>query len=236
MKNNFAKITPNPLSLIIPKDEGSIISTNITIENLTNKYLIYQILINKKGIIFVKPASSYILPNQNISVEINNYNKISSKEYKNLKILVMIIPQNKEIKSIEEAKNLFHILKNQEIPKQQILIDLNFVMEEIINTDISTNNNIYDNINNTEEKLNSVNYSNKRSQLISKNEEILENLEIHKKKMEALIEQNNKKNENSKNKANKKYNFDYLIMISIILFGLILGSNFAIGYNKLYNK
>ena len=50
------------------------------------------------------------------------------------------------------------------------------------------------------------------------------------------MEQNNTINEKTKRKIKKKYNFDNLIMVSIILLGLIIGANFAIGYNKLFNK
>ena len=49
------------------------------------------------------------------------------------------------------------------------------------------------------------------------------------------MEQNSKISGKIKKKI-KKYNFDNLIMISIILLGLILGGNFAIGYNKLFHK
>ena len=238
MFNNFAKVDPNPLSLIISKDPQNKIPYNITIQNLTEKYLIFGLLINTKGILLAKPAISYILPNQNISVEINIIkNNLSLDEYKKSKIVVIIIPYNEEIKSVEQAKNLFQVLKKKDIDKQEIFIDLNFTQEEIIDTDINNNTNITnDEINNKEEKILFVNHTNIRSQLMAKKEEILKNLQVNRKKLENLMEQKGIIIEKTKNKIKKKYNFDNLIMISIILFGLIMGSNFAILYNKLFHK
>ena len=240
MQKNFAKVEPNSLSLIIPKDSLNKIPYNITIQNLTDKYLIFGLLINTKGILLAKPAISYILPNQNVSVEINIVkNNLSLDEYKKTKIVVIIIPYNEEIKSVEQAKNLFQILKRKEIDKQEIFIDLNFAQEEIIDTDIINNNtNITNdgNDNNNEEKILFTNYTNIRSQLMAKKEEILKNLQINRKKLENLMEQKSTIIEKTKNKIKKKYNFDNLIMVSIILLGLIFGANFAILYNKLFHK
>jgi len=240
MQKNFAKVEPNPLSLIIPKDSQNKIPYNITIQNLTDKYLIFGLLINTKGILLAKPAISYILPNQNVSVEINIVkNNLSLDEYKKTKIVVIIIPYNEEIKSVEQAKNLFQILKRKENDKQEIFIDLNFTQEEIIDTDIINNNtNITnnDNDNNNEEKILFTNYTNIRSQLMAKKEEILKNLQVNRKKLENLMEQKSTIIEKTKQKIKKKYNFDNLIMVSIILLGLIFGANFAILYNKLFHK
>ena len=240
MQKNFAKVEPNPLPLIISKDSQNKIPYNITIQNLTDKYLIFGLLINTKGILLAKPAISYILPNQNVSVEINIVkNNLSLDEYKKTKIVVIIIPYNEEIKSVEQAKNLFQILKRKEIDKQEIFIDLNFAQEEIIDTDIINNNtNITNdgNDNNNEEKILFTNYTNIRSQLMAKKEEILKNLQINRKKLENLMEQKSTIIEKTKQKIKKKYNFDNLIMVSIILLGLIFGANFAILYNKLFHK
>jgi len=240
MQKNFAKVEPNPLSLIISKDSQNKIPYNITIQNLTDKYLIFGLLINTRGILFAKPAISYILPNQNVSVGINIVkNNLSLDEYKKTKIVVIIIPYNEEIKSVEQAKNLFQILKRKEIDKQEIFIDLNFAQEEIIDTDIINNNtNITNdgNDNNNEEKILFTNYTNIRSQLMAKKEEILKNLQINRKKLENLMEQKSTIIEKTKQKIKKKYNFDNLIMVSIILLGLIFGANFAILYNKLFHK
>ena len=240
MKKNFAKIEPNPLSIKISRDNENKIPKVITIQNLTNKFLIFKLLINNKGILLAKPSTSYILPSQNISVEINVYqNNLSLDEYKKTKILITFIPCDEEIKSVEQAKNLFLILKKNGAEKQETFLDLNFIMEEIINTDIVQEDNLNKNenyFNNKEEKLILLNDENTKNELISKNKEIMKNIETNRKKLENLLEQNSKINEKSKTKIHKKYNCDNLIMITLILFGLIIGSNFATVYNKLFKK
>ena len=240
MKKNFAKIEPNPLSIKISRDNENKIPKVITIQNLTNKFLIFKLFINNKGILLAKPSTSYILPSQNISVEINVYqNNLSLDEYKKTKILITFIPCDEEIKSVEQAKNLFLILKKNGVEKQETFLDLNFIMEEIINTDIVQEDNLNKNenyFNNKEEKLILLNDENTKNELISKNKEIMKNIETNRKKLENLLEQNSKINEKSKTKIHKKYNCDNLIMITLILFGLIIGSNFATVYNKKKKK
>ena len=240
MKKNFAKIEPNPLSIKISRDNENKIPKVITIQNLTNKFLIFKLLINNKGILLAKPSTSYILPSQNISVEINVYqNNLSLDEYKKTKILITFIPCDEEIKSVEQAKNLFLILKKNGVEKQETFLDLNFIMEEIINTDIVQEDNLNKNENNfggKEEKLILLNDENIKNELISKNKEIMKNIETNRKKLENLLEQNSKINEKSKTKIHKKYNCDNLIMITLILLGLIIGSNFATVYNKFFKK
>ena len=240
MKKNFAKIEPNPLSIKISRDNENKIPKVITIQNLTNNFLIFKLLINNKGILLAKPSTSYILPSQNISVEINVYqNNLSLDEYKKTKILITFIPCDEEIKSVEQAKNLFLILKKNGVEKQETFLDLNFIMEEIINTDIVQEDNLNkneNNFNNKEEKLILLNDENTKNELISKNKEIMKNIEINRKKLENLLEQKSKINEKSKTKIHKKYNCDNLIMITLILFGLIIGSNFATVYNKFFKN
>ena len=244
MKKNFARIEPNPLSLKISRENENKTPNVISIQNLTNKYLIFKLLINNKGILLAKPSTSYILPSQNISVEINVYqNNLSLDEYKKTKILITFIPCDEEIKSVEQAKNLFLVFKKNGVEKQETFLDLDFIMEEIINTDIvvggdnnKNENNINNIYNNKKEKLIFLNDENAKNELISKNKEILKNIEINRKKLENLLEQSSKINEKSRSNIHKKYNCDNLIMISLILFGLIMGSNFALVYNKLFKN
>lgn len=238
MLKKFAKIEPNDLSIRIPKENDHNIPYNLTIENLTNKYLIIKFLINTKKILLVNPPTSFILPSKNTTFElILKTNDLPLEEYKKTKLLIIIIPSEEEIKTNEQAKNMYQNLKKQEIDKQEILYNLNWTMEETINTDINNNNNNNDNIkenNIKEEKIIFENYANKKVQLNSKYEEILKNIEENKKKLEKMMEQTSQ--ENIKDKIKNQYNFDNLIMICLILLGLVFGANFAIGYNKLFNK
>lgn len=71
----------------------------------------------------------------------------------------------------------------------------------------------------------------------SKNKEINNDLETQRKRLENLVAQNNKySNVDKSGKKKKYYNLDNLIMVFAILIGLIIGSNFACGYNYLFHK
>ena len=54
------------------------------------------------------------------------------EDYHKTKLLLMFIKSNKEIKNIEHAKKLFQELKNKndEIEKQETLINLNVITNE----------------------------------------------------------------------------------------------------------
>lgn len=241
--NKYIKITPNPLNIIMSKDEkNSKKNYSIKIENLTSKYLLFQFLINKQGILIAKPSTSYIKPLLNIDVEIildsKNMNLEKSKE---MKVYALITPYNEEIKHKKDVKKLLEKLKNNKnIENQMVPINIKFIAEEIINTDINDNidinnkinnnnfdiENVNNNITKNEESTKFINYSQTKKDLEIKNKEILKTLENNRKKLESLSEENYK----SKRKdliKNNKYNFDNLILISIILIGLIIGANFA---------
>jgi hypothetical protein len=151
----------------------------------------------------------------------------------------MFIQSNEKISSIQEAKKLYQIFKNENIEKQETLINLNFINED--ENENEENNNNADNNNNFEnnsnEKITYVNYSQLKNELESKNKEITNNLETQRKRLENLVAQNNKlSNVDRTGKKKKYYNLDNLILIFTILVGLIIGSNFACGYNYLFHK
>jgi hypothetical protein len=147
----------------------------------------------------------------------------------------MFFQSNEKVTSIQEAKKLYQILKNENIEKQEVLINLNFIIED---ENEENNNNAYNNFeNNSNEKITYVNYAQLKNELESKNREITNNFETQRKKLENLVAQNNKfSNVDGSGKKKKYYNLDNLIMIFIILIGLIIGSNFACGYNYLFHK
>ena len=155
----------------------------------------------------------------------------------------MFIKSDEEIKTVEQAKQKYKLLQNEinrEIEKQELLINLN-----VINTEDNKNNNNkeeekitnFNNNNNEEieEKIIHINYEQLKIELDSKNKDIKKNLEIQRKRLETLIGEENKANA-TKGKRKKYYNLDNLIMVFIILIGLIIGANFACGYNKLFKK
>ena len=152
----------------------------------------------------------------------------------------MFIKSDEEIKTVEQAKQKYKLLKNgikKEIEKQELLINLNVINTEDNNNKEEEKITNFNNNNNeeVEEKIIHINYEQLKIELDSKNKDIKKNLEIQRKRLENLISEENKKNA-TKGKRKKYYNLDNLIMVFIIFIGLIIGANFACGYNKLFKK
>ena len=239
MSNTLAEVSPTPLNILISNNDDNKSISYLTLTNITNDYLIYKSLINNRGVLNIKNPTSFIPPSQSVKLEvqlIDNY--LSKEEYNRTRLLIMFIQSNEKITSIQEAKKLYQILKNENIEKQEALINLNFINEDE-NENEENNNNTYNNTleENSNEKITYVNYAQLKKELESKNNEITNNLETHRKRLENLVAQNNKiSNVDRTGKKKKYYNLDNLIMIFIILIGLIVGSNFACGYNYLFHK
>ena len=239
MSNTLAEVSPTPLNILISNNDDNKSISYLTLTNITNDYLIYKSLINNRGVLNIKNPTSFIPPSQSVKLEvqlIDNY--LSKEEYNRTRLLIMFIQSNEKITSIQEAKKLYQILKNENIEKQEALINLNFINEDE-NENEENNNNAYNNTleENSNEKITYVNYAQLKKELESKNNEITNNLETHRKRLENLVAQNNKiSNVDRTGKKKKYYNLDNLIMIFTILVGLIIGSNFACGYNYLFHK
>ena len=239
MSNTLAEVSPTPLNILISNNDDNKSISYLTLTNITNDYLIYKSLINNRGVLNIKNPTSFIPPSQSVKLEvqlIDNY--LSKEEYNRTRLLIMFIQSNEKITSIQEAKKLYQILKNENIEKQEALINLNFINEDE-NENEENNNNTYNNTleENSNEKITYVNYAQLKKELESKNNEITNNLETHRKRLENLVAQNNKiSNVDRTGKKKKYYNLDNLIMIFTILVGLIIGSNFACGYNYLFHK
>ena len=227
------------LNILISNNDDNKSISYLTLTNITNDYLIYKSLINNRGVLNIKNPTSFIPPSQSVKLEvqlIDNY--LSKEEYNRTRLLIMFIQSNEKITSIQEAKKLYQILKNENIEKQEALINLNFINEDE-NENEENNSNAYNNTleENSNEKITYVNYAQLKKELESKNNEITNNLETHRKRLENLVAQNNKiSNVDRTGKKKKYYNLDNLIMIFTILVGLIIGSNFACGYNYLFHK
>ena len=240
MSNTLAEVSPNPVNIIISKNDDNKSISYLTLTNITNDYLIYKSLINNRGVLHIKNPTSFIPPSQSVKLEVQIIdNCLSKEEYNRTRLLIMFIQSNEKISSIQEAKKLYQIFKNENIEKQETLINLNFINED--ENENEENNNNADNNNNFEnnsnEKITYVNYSQLKNELESKNKEITNNLETQRKRLENLVAQNNKlSNVDRTGKKKKYYNLDNLILIFTILVGLIIGSNFACGYNYLFHK
>ena len=240
MSNTLAEVSPNPVNIIISNNDDNKSISYLTLTNITNDYLIYKSLINNRGVLHIKNPTSFIPPSQSVKLEVQIMdNCLSKEEYNRTRLLIMFIQSNEKISSIQEAKKLYQIFKNENIEKQETLINLNFINED--ENENEENNNNADNNNNFEnnsnEKITYVNYSQLKNELESKNKEITNNLETQRKRLENLVAQNNKlSNVDRTGKKKKYYNLDNLILIFTILVGLIIGSNFACGYNYLFHK
>ena len=221
MSNIFAEVSPNPLTIEICRNEKEKKTNTLIMKNITNDYIVYKFLINTRGVLLAKPPTSFIKPNQSISIDINILNHdLPIEDYNKTKLLLMFIKCNEEIKTIEQAKKKFQELKNEnneEIEKQETLVNLN-VIDKV------------------DEKITYINYAQLKAELNEKNNEIQKNLEIQKKKLESLVIQDKKYNKKGSKALIKNYNIDNLIFAFIILMGLIIGANFAYGYNKLFKK
>lgn len=239
MSNTLAEVSPIPLNIIISNNDEIKNISHLTLTNITNDYLIYKSLINNRGVLHIRNPTSFIPPSQSVKLEVQLIdNCLSKEEYNRTKLLIMLIQSNEKISSIEEAKKLYQILKNENIEKQESLINLNFINEDE-NENEENNNNDYNKTfeENSNEKITYVNYAQLKNELESKNNEISNILETQKKRLENLVAQNNKfSNVDRTGKKKKYYNLDNLIMIFSILVGIIIGSNFACGYNYLFHK
>ncbi len=239
MSNTLAEVSPIPLNIIISNNDEIKNISHLTLTNITNDYLIYKSLINNRGVLHIRNPTSFIPPSQSVKLEVQLIdNCLSKEEYNRTKLLIMLIQSNEKISSIEEAKKLYQILKNENIEKQESLINLNFINEDE-NENEENNNNDYNKTfeENSNEKITYVNYAQLKNELESKNNEISNILETQKKRLENLVAQNNKfSNVDRTGKKKKYYNLDNLIMIFTILVGLLIGSNFACGYNYLFHK
>ena len=221
MSNIFAEVSPNPLTIEISRNKTENKKTTLIMKNITNKHIIYKFLINTRGVLLAKPPTSFIRPNQSISIDINILNNnLPIEDYNKTKLLLMFIKCNEEIKTIEQAKKKFQELKNEnneEIEKQETIVNLNIIDK-------------------VDEKITYINYAQLKAELNTKNNEIQKDLEIQKKKLENLVIQDKKYNNKGSQGKIKNYNIDNLIFSFIILIGLIIGANFAYGYNKLFKK
>jgi hypothetical protein len=240
----FAEVFPDELSLEISNNKIQNKIPSLTLKNTTDKYLIYKFLINTRGVLLAKPPTSFIKPFQSVSIVINIINSnLPVEEYIKTKLLIMFIKSDEEIKTVEQAKQKYKLLKNEinrEIEKQELLININVINneennnkeEEKVEEKITNFNNNNEEV---EERIIHINYEQLKIELDSKNKDIKKNLEIQRKRLENLIGEENK-TKATKGKRKKYYNLDNLIMVFIILIGLIIGANFACGYNKLFKK
>ena len=238
MSNIFAEVSPNPLPIEISNNNTEKKKPILILKNITKKYLLYKFLINTKSVLLAKNPTAFIKPSQSLSIEINILNNnLPLEEYNKTKLLIMFVKSDEEIRSIDQAKKMFKKIKkenSEETEIQEVLVNLNIIYEEN-DTNLEQNSDIE---NKEDEKITYINYAQLKTELNLKNNEVIKNLEIQRKRLETLVSQDKKYNNNIKNQGKRKkyYNMDNLILVFIIFIGLIIGANFACGYNRVFKK
>ena len=81
---SLVEVSPNPLSIIISRDNNEKKISQIILKNITNQYILYKFLINTKGVLLARPPTSFIKPSQSVSIEVHVLNNdLPLEDYNN---------------------------------------------------------------------------------------------------------------------------------------------------------
>lgn len=250
MSAKIVSINPETIELNLPSsnsDSESDSCFNLSLENLSDSFVIYKAFINKKSLILVKPSFSFIPPLQTISLSIKPLETDPSLYQADpLKLLLIFLPSPSTINSIEQAKQIFQQKKEDQNQRQESIIDIKI-------------NSIFDNNNNERKSIKKQKVVKERDIYfyIEKYTKMKNKLSIEEGKIQKNIEDKNKelldkkkkflkeienaelpKDKNKNKKRVKPYNkmFDFIIIMIIVLIGLVIGANLANGVNKLFKR
>jgi len=245
-KNNSKIVLVYPSPLVITKQRNSnYYESKLNLSNLSNDYVLFKIYNNQHALYSAKPSTSYIAPKDKAHVLIKRFSKEENKSKAGKdKFLFCFYTINKIINSDEEAKEAFKSKLYNESSKQETMLyivlkdeeneEINITPEydendlEQIGNDYIKGIQIYQDKN---EKLRQEsNIINQKIKDLEKTIGMIKNQKTLKDdKDRAIIDRKAKNNINGN--SNKK-----LLMISLILFGLIIGANLACLYNRIFNK
>ena len=245
-KNNSKIVLVYPSPLVITKQRNSnYYESKLNLSNLSNDYVLFKIYNNQHALYSAKPSTSYIAPKDKAHVLIKRFSKEENKSKAGKdKFLFCFYTINKIINSDEEAKEAFKSKLYNESSKQETMLyivlkdeeneEINITPEydendlEQIGNDYIKGIQIYQDKN---EKLRQEsNFINQKIKDLEKTIGMIKNQKSLKDdKDRAIIDRKAKSNINEN--SNKK-----LLMISLILFGLIIGANLACLYNRIFNK
>lgn len=240
--SNIVLAFPDPL-VIIQSNNSNYFESILNLTNLTDDYIVFKIYNNKHEIYSAKPSASFIPPKETTKVVIKRFKKSEELSQKsNDKFLLIFYTINKVINDNKEAKEAIKLKLYNENSKQEKIISIILKNQEddIESSTYTYNESILENIGDDYSKgikaYSDLN-ENLRKQSNSINQKIkeLENALGMIKDQKKLKEEKDKAMENnrSKNKSNDN-NFSKIILISLILFGLLIGANIANGYNKFF--
>lgn len=235
-KQNIVSIYPNPLYMIQAQSSDNLIS-QISVKNLTNDYVVFKIKLGSKDINIYKlsPSESFIPPKGTTTVEVKRYKREDKpNEYQGI-MQFSCYTINKVINNNSEAKEAISSKYYNE--KSGIKIEVKiFIIED--------ENEYNDNIDVVEDYGDNAKEGIKRYIHANKNLNIKSN--IINKKIKELEERikmiNNQKDiQNEKRKAivveekdSGESDFNKIILLCVILFGLLVGANFARGFNRIF--
>ena len=246
-KNDSKIVSVYPTPLIITKQRNSnYYESKLNLTNLTNDYVLFKIYNNQHSLYSAKPSASYIPPKETAHVLIQRFSKDdgASKSRKDI-FLLCFYTINKIINNNEEAKEALNSKLYNENSKQETMLyvvlkeqgneeeeettpenDENKLKE--IGNDYIKGIQVYQDMN---EKLRQEsNIINQKIKDLEKTIGMIRNQKTLKDdKDKAIIDRKAKSNINPN--SNK-----WIIITSLVLFGLIIGANFANLYNKIFNK
>jgi len=245
-KNNSKIVLVYPSPLVITKQRNSnYYESKLNLSNLSNDYVLFKIYNNQHALYSAKPSTSYIAPKDKAHVLIKRFSKEENKSKAGKdKFLLCFYTINKIINNDEEAKEAFKSKLYNENSKQETMLYIVLKDEGNEEIDITPeyDENDLDQIGNDyikgiqiyqdkNEKLRKEsNIINQKIKDLEKTIGMIKNQKSLKDdKDRAIIDRKAKSNINEN--SNKK-----LLMISLILFGLIIGANLACLYNRIFNK
>jgi hypothetical protein len=245
-KNNSKIVLVYPSPLVITKQRNSnYYESKLNLSNLSNDYVLFKIYNNQHALYSAKPSTSYIAPKDKAHVLIKRFSKEENKSKAGKdKFLLCFYTINKIINNDEEAKEAFKSKLYNENSKQETMLYIVLKDEGNEEIDITPeyDENDLDQIGNDyikgiqiyqdkNEKLRQEsNIINQKIKDLEKTIGMIKNQKSLKDdKDRAIIDRKAKSNINEN--SNKK-----LLMISLILFGLIIGANLACLYNRIFNK
>ena len=245
-KNNSKIVLVYPSPLVITKQRNSnYYESKLNLSNLSNDYVLFKIYNNQHALYSAKPSTSYIAPKDKAHVLIKRFSKEENKSKAGKdKFLLCFYTINKIINNDEEAKEAFKSKLYNENSKQETMLYIVLKDEGNEEIDITPeyDENDLDQIGNDyikgiqiyqdkNEKLRQEsNIINQKIKDLEKTIGMIKNQKSLKdEKDRAIIDRKAKSNINEN--SNKK-----LLMISLILFGLIIGANLACLYNRIFNK
>jgi hypothetical protein len=242
-ESKLVLVYPDPLKLT-HINNSNYYESKLNLTNLTNEYVIFKLFNNQRSLYNAKPSTSFLPPKENAKVSIKRFKKDEDSQVGKDKFLLLFYTINRVINDNEEAKEAFKqktfnenskqesmisiILKDQEEETDEPTYTYDESVLEGIGDDyikgIKTYSELNDNLN---KQINAIN------EKIRDSENEL-NMIKRQKEMQQLKDKA-MKDKKAENKSNDK-GLSKILLICLILLGLVIGANFAKGYNRLFHS